>query len=87
MGRKIQIYASGRKIFRPYGHHQKQLVRLFGDLKLGLQNVCDKTRKFMMFGNEIIMKTLFGLKNHIIQFLNTLKIILLNGIMIDFSSN
>jgi hypothetical protein len=80
-------------IIRPYGweigyyhvRHPKQLVRLFGVLKLGLQNGCDKTRIFMMSGNEIIMTTLSEMNNPINVSQNTSKTIPKIGRTIDFT--
>ena len=60
-------------------HHPKQLVQLFGVLKLGSPNGCVKIPMYTMFGKGIIMMILFGIPKNIIVFQNTLLTILQNG--------
>lgn len=51
MGRSMVM---GRKIFRPYGRHQKPLGRLYVDIKLGSPNGCGIIPMPAMSGNAII---------------------------------
>ena len=84
MGRMI---ITGRMIIRPYGHHQKPLVRLFGGLKSVLQNGFGIIRIIKRYGNAINMNILFVMNNRIKPFLNTSSTIPKNGKTTNFINN